>query len=259
MITPCTDRTALASFLERDAGLHLYELGDLAEPYWSKARYYVKRSGREIAGVVMIYGGSDPPTLLALARRSEEFAAALELLTGLMPELPARLYTHLSEGLERAFDGFGSREDRGQHLKYVLRGARPRDGIREATRLGPQDAAEVQAFLDASYPGNFFHARVLEDRMAFGIREDGAMRAFAGLHVLAPRFAALGNVATAPDVRGRGYARRCIEALVDALVAAGVETIGLNVERDNAAAIRLYERLGFARVATYAEAIYARG
>ena len=42
------------------------------------------------------------------------------------------------------------------------------------------------------------------------------------------------------------------------LLADGVLTIGLNVERANTAAIRLYEGLGFTRVTTYEEARVTR-
>lgn len=72
------------------------------------------------------------------------------------------------------------------------------------------------------------------------------------------RIAAIGNVATHRDARGKGHARACLVALIDALEESGVTTIGLNVEDGLVAAIRLYESLGFERVATYAEAIYTR-
>jgi predicted GNAT family acetyltransferase len=38
------------------------------------------------------------------------------------------------------------------------------------------------------------------------------------------------------------------------LLGDGIETIGLNVNRDNAAAVRAYTRLGFEPVAEYVEA-----
>jgi len=260
-VTPSEDSRALERFLLRNAALHLYELGDLSEPYRSSTRYFTSRSAAGwIDGVVMIYDASDPPTLIALAKGPEEHAAVLGLLQRLMPSLPDQLYAHLSPGLEEAFGLFGRREPRGDHLKYVLARADALVGQKTggAVRLGPENADEVQAFLDAAYPGHFFHPRVLERRMAFGLRDEGVMKSFAGLHVMSRSVAALGNVATAPDARGRGYARRCITALIEALTEADVRTIGLNVEADNTAAMVLYTRLGFDRVAPYTEAIYTR-
>lgn len=255
---PCVDDAALRAFLERRAALHLYEIGDLAEPFRSRTKFFASfAASGEIDGVVLLYEGSDPPTLLAFAGDDAEHRAALALLGRLAPSLPERVYAHLTPGLDDAFASF-TRDDRGRHFKYVLRRSAPR-GARAADRLGLEHAAEIRAFLDDAYPGNFFHERVLESRMAFGVRQAGTLRAFAGLHVLAPgKVAAIGNVATHPDARGRGYARRCLVALIDALEASGVTTIGLNVEDGLLPAIRLYEGLGFERAAAYDEAIYAR-
>lgn len=261
LLRPGDDSTAVARFLMRSAALHIYEIGDLSEPYRSSTRYFFSTSAAGwIDGVVMIYEASEPPTLIALASGPEEHAAVLGLLRRMMPSLPDTLYTHLSPGLEEAFGLFGRRESRGHHLKYVFarEGALIGQKTGGAARLGPENADEVRAFLDAAYPGHFFHPRVLEDRMAFGLRDEGVMKAFAGVHVLAYSVAALGNVATAPEVRGQGYARRCITALIGALSETSHRTIGLNVEADNTAALTLYTKLGFDRVAAYDEAIYTR-
>lgn len=48
-----------------------------------------------------------------------------------------------------------------------------------------------------------------------------------------------------PGVRGRGIASEALTALPHALSAGGLRTIHLEVERDNAAALKLYRRAGF--------------
>lgn len=55
------------------------------------------------------------------------------------------------------------------------------------------------------------------------------------------------SVGVEPDWRGRGVGTRLIEALLHAAGAAGVTAVSLSVEPQNPA-LRLYERLGFARV-----------
>jgi predicted GNAT family acetyltransferase len=66
------------------------------------------------------------------------------------------------------------------------------------------------------------------------------------------RVAALGNITTHPDHRGRGLATAvtagCCKHLLES-----VELIGLNVRADNAAAIRAYEKIGFEVRAVYHE------
>ncbi len=65
--------------------------------------------------------------------------------------------------------------------------------------------------------------------------------------------AAIGNVYTRRDRRGRGLSKRVTSAVLDALE--GIGTIGLNVRADNPAAIRVYESLGFARHCPFIEAL----
>ncbi|MCH7664148.1 MAG: GNAT family N-acetyltransferase, partial [Chloroflexi bacterium] len=64
--------------------------------------------------------------------------------------------------------------------------------------------------------------------------------------------AALGNISTHPDHRNQGIGTIVTAALRKKLLGT-VDTIGLNVKSDNAAAITTYKKLGFEVVATYHE------
>jgi len=55
-----------------------------------------------------------------------------------------------------------------------------------------------------------------------------------------------------PGVRGRGIASEALVALPRALAGGGLRTIHLEVDRDNAAALTLYRRAGFALNEKYA-------
>jgi predicted GNAT family acetyltransferase len=70
--------------------------------------------------------------------------------------------------------------------------------------------------------------------------------------------AALGNVATLPEARGRGLATAACARLCRVLLEDGIETIGLNVQAENDAAVRAYTKLGFRVVAPYVEVTLAR-
>jgi len=54
-----------------------------------------------------------------------------------------------------------------------------------------------------------------------------------------------------PGVRGRGIASEALNALPRALAGAGLRAVHLEVEKDNAAAIKLYRRAGFTPRDTY--------
>ena len=76
----------------------------------------------------------------------------------------------------------------------------------------------------------------------------------AGVHVFSPGrdVAALANIATLPDFRGRGFATATTARLSMSLLE-HVNHLGLNVRADNVPAIRCYTNLGFETVASYIE------
>jgi ribosomal protein S18 acetylase RimI-like enzyme len=66
------------------------------------------------------------------------------------------------------------------------------------------------------------------------------------------RIARLYSLATAPAARGRGVARALLDAIEADAVHRGATQMRLEVRTDNAAAIALYERAGYAPVAELA-------
>jgi predicted GNAT family acetyltransferase len=89
----------------------------------------------------------------------------------------------------------------------------------------------------------------------FGTWENGELVAVAGTHLAVPAegVGAIGNVYTRRDRRGLGLAGALTSAVAGELLRMGVRTIGLNVTQRNAAAIRVYERLGFFRYCDFIE------
>jgi len=248
-------RARLRAYLQRRAALHLYELGDLDEFFWPSTRWFGLEDRDELHAVVLLYASPGLATVIALGD-ADELTLLGELLAAIRGELPARFHAHLSCGLVDALAPHSVRERRGL-MRMVLtdRSAVGPADDPQIVPLGVDDRDELSAFYARSYPGNWFDARMLETRQYVGIR-DPALVAAAGIHVYAPAegVAALGNIAVAPDRRGEGLGPRVTAAVCRSL-AATVDTIGLNVRADNAAAIRCYTRLGFAPFAEYEECL----
>ena len=74
---------------------------------------------------------------------------------------------------------------------------------------------------------------------------DGAVCAYVGL-VVALDEGEITNVATHPSYRRRGLARAVLVSLIDEAKKRGLCRVSLEVRESNAAAISLYESLGFA-------------
>ncbi|HKB06503.1 MAG TPA: GNAT family N-acetyltransferase, partial [Gemmataceae bacterium] len=104
------------------------------------------------------------------------------------------------------------------------------------------------------YAANWFDLRQIETSHYYGLRVRGELVSAGGPHVYSPgqRVAALGNIVTHPDHRGRRYAA-AVTARACAELRPTVDHIGLNVKADNVAALACYARLGFRPVAEYEE------
>ena len=250
------DREEIARFLRRRPAVHAYELGDLDDFFWPHTRWLAWRPNGRIEQVALLYGEPDPPVLLALA---EEPAAGMDaLLRSFAPELPARLYAHLSPGLVESLAPARVSETAAishRKLGLVEPGRLEPHDTADVESLGPRDLNEVEAFYSRAYPGTWFHPRMLETGRYVGIRLDDELACVAGVHVWSPtwRVATLGNVATVPSARGSGLATAACARLCRILLDDGIDVISLNVRADNVAAIRAYEKLGFEHAADYVE------
>lgn len=111
------------------------------------------------------------------------------------------------------------------------------------------DLSDVSALknLYGQHPESAFSADLFTQGLFFGVYEGEQIIAAGGTHALAPmyRIAVLGNILTAPQARGQGYATAITEALVTTLLEQHFSRIVLNVFEDNSPAIRIYQRLGF--------------
>jgi GNAT superfamily N-acetyltransferase len=117
------------------------------------------------------------------------------------------------------------------------------DEAPDAIRLGSEHATQALALVALTQPGPF-GPRTLELGEYFGCFEDERLVAMAGERLRASPLHEISGVCTHPEFQGRGLARRLMTKLIRRQLQRG-ETPCLHVMRDNAAASRLYERMGF--------------
>lgn len=244
------DKDTIETILRRNVPLNVYAIGDLDDFFWRFTSWYADRS---LSEVVLVYRGQELPVVMAL---SDDVHAMEALLKDVMHLLPRRFHAHLSPGLERVLLERFSLEPFGEHTRMCLRNS---SALLEfecsgTVELGPGDLEEIMALYRTAYPGNWFDPRMLETGRYRGMRISGSLVSIAGVHVYSRNYgvAALGNVATAPEYRRRGYGSGVTAALCLSL-AKEVEEIALNVRSDNRAAISCYGRLGFEPVAVFRE------
>ena len=133
--------------------------------------------------------------------------------------------------------------------------ARPLKGTPGLRRLTEDDAAALDGFY-AAYPASTFTPDQLAHGVFYGVWEDDRLVAAAGTHVVAAVYgiAAVGNVFTVPEARGRGYGAATTAGVVGALLDGPCDEVILNVVAANTVARAIYTRLGFAEHCPYFEA-----
>jgi len=253
------DKSEIESLLrDDDIWLHLYELGDLEEPFWQYTTWYsLPQTGPK--PVLLLYSGLSRPALLGLTKRHPDLLK--DLLRATQDLLPPKCHAHLSPGQSSVLEELYDLEPKGDFFRMSLQDpARLKvvdTGV--VVPLGPEQAAELRHLYEISYPGHWFEPHMLETGLYRGIRRNEELVCAAGVHVHSPkqRVAAVGNVATHPDHRNRGLARAACTKLCQDLLDT-VDHIGLNVNKDSAAAMACYQRLGFEPADSYEEYLIQR-
>jgi RimJ/RimL family protein N-acetyltransferase len=237
-----------ARVLERDRIWSAYALADLDPPHAAHAEWLAG----ELAAV-LTYGGFEPPVLFAAGEPEEARRLLAEIPPGrymftLMPTHRALLEQRVLESHETVMWRMALRPE--AFDPSLAQGVEP---------LTLEDLPDLEALFGtgADRPDAFDPVQ-LADRAFFGIRRGRQLVSVAGTHVVSALrgVAAVGNVFTHPAHRGRGLATRTTAAVVQALIqVSGLRTIVLNVARENAAALRCYERLGFWPFCGYHEGV----
>jgi len=249
------DKSTIETFLRGNVFLNLYSLGDLDDFFWPYTTWYALTDTAGVQTIALMYTGGSLPCLHALAE-DDKVTYTEELLRCLIPILPRRFHAHLSLGLESILAEHYTLRPHGKHYKMALTDKSLLSNVdtSQVVGLSMSHLSEIISLFKKAYPGNYFEPRMLETKQYYGVRESGELVSVAGVHVYSPRYrvAALGNIATHPDYRGRGDGTTATAKVCKSLLCE-IDNIGLNVKVDNTSAIRCYERLGFEVIDSYGE------
>ena len=191
---------------------------------------------------MLVYLGLTPPVLFATGQKEDVVALATQVPPGkyqytLLPEHRFSLEPMLSVQSEL------------QMWRMSYKGDSPEiDPSPDAHYLsGENFDSVITLFADHADRPDSFHRRQLETGPFYGAYREGELVAVAGVHVLSESasMAAIGNVFTHPAHRGQGFGRKVSAQVIRGLRSMGIQTIVLNVAKENYAAVHLYQDLGF--------------
>lgn len=126
-------------------------------------------------------------------------------------------------------------------------------GIAPLTR---EDAEEMLSLALLTKPGPFTR-NALDIGQFWGVRENGRLIAMAGQRMAQTGYVELSGVCVHPDLRGRGLARK-LSCYAAHRILEGGDKPYLHAYASNAAAIQLYESIGFELRATMNVAVFER-
>lgn len=234
-----------------------YSIADLAPATRAWTRVAIAVRGGEAGAACLFYGHPAFNSLIPHGDPAGVAAILTDAAAGGL--LPAATYVLAQEQhLPALAEHYHFPHGRGAMLRMAVDRASftpPTDEPSPASRLGGADLAPLSALYEA-YPDSAFTDDQLAHGVFYGVREGGAIVAAGGTHVVAAEYglAAVGNIFVAPVARGRGLGGAVTAAIVGELLAGPCGEVILNVAADNAAAQKIYRRLGFVPHCPYSEA-----
>lgn len=249
------DKSSILAYLETDRLYAAYAIGDLEPELFAHCEWFGAERGGRLQALALHYSGLGFPIVFVMGDADGLRAILEDALCTEQAYFTCRR-EHLSMMLEfYAWEPIPMwrmvlRPDRFCPVNGVTGGCVPltRDHVDQLAALYAH--GEGNAFDPVQIPGGAFH----------GVFDNGRLVAAAGTHLISPTYgvAAVGNVLTHPDCRGRGYATAATSAVVAELQRCGISDIVLNVNQENETAVRIYERLGFERYCPFFEGMADR-
>jgi GNAT superfamily N-acetyltransferase len=226
-------------FLAQDPTANVLVLGDCYSPLLEASTLHCACEDGQVVGVCSVFHGFSKPSI-ALGTATEQtrrilLEAALREVQGeFISIVPTAEFELLKEYV--SVSQF--------HCEQQIITCKPRrvESATRAMRVSENELHEIDVFYakqgsPAWIPLQFRVGPV------YCIKRDGRIVSAAAVHVCTPLIAQLG---TDEAYRNRGFGSACTSALATRLAAKG-RIISLYVRTDNAAAIHMYENLGFVK------------
>ena len=247
------DRVVLREFLERDRLFAAYAICDLDEREFPRTRWAVAQQADEVVALGVEYEGSSPQPLLVMGSDAgiqtilrdvlRPRLAYIAALPGSLPAVSRRYRLDPGPAMVRmavTAGVFRPVEDPG------------------VERLSPMDTPELNRLYRLGF-GSWLPSQAVAEGVYFGLRIRNRLVAAAGTHIVSrdARLAVVGNVMTAPEFRGHGYAK-AVTAAVTADLLGFCDDVVLNVRADNPPALNAYRRIGYVEHVRYEERLARR-
>ena len=251
-IRPVSDRGILRSFLETDRLLAAYAICDLEEREFAKTRWGGAFEHDRMVAVALEYSGLTPQPLFVAGRPDGIEAILREIVR------PRAAYVAVLPDALPAVEAVYRLDPGPQMVRMWVDRGRFRPYPADVRRLLPSDIGELNRLYQLGFT-SWLPSSSISDGVYFGMRIGGRLVAAAGTHVISreSRLAVVGNVLTAVEYRGRGFAT-AVTGAVTAELLRSCDQVVLNVRSDNPPALQAYRRLGYTEHVRFEERLAHR-
>ena len=246
------ERDVLRSFLERDRILSAYALCDLDDREFARTRWGLATNDGTPVGLVLEYAGLSPQPVYVLGENdaiSAILARVVRPRVAFVATLPVNM-----PAVEAHY-----RVDPGpQMVRMWVDRSSFRPAPADVQRLYPAEVGDLNKLYQLGFT-SWLPSSAIANGVYHGIRVGGRLVAAAGTHVISreARIGVVGNVMTAAEYRGRGFAKATTSAVTAELLRS-CDLVVLNVRADNPPALAAYVRLGYVEHVRFEERLIHR-
>jgi ribosomal protein S18 acetylase RimI-like enzyme len=232
---------ASRKLLGKDPTNNILPLGDLYSPLFENSTVFAAIENEQIMGVCAVYHAFKTPSVVlgnttndvkqSLLKHALEKVSGTFISTCPLEDVPIfnKCSTVISE-----------------HREQQMTADPPNAFVNKKVSVRQVEPNELES-LNTFYLEQGAEAWVplqVEVGPYYCVKQNGKIVSAAGVHIVTPQIAQLGNIITDEGYRNQGFATACTTALATHLASNG-RIISLFVREDNTAAIRIYEKLGF--------------
>lgn len=237
------ERDHIFRYLSKDPYAHLFHLADLDEPYAADIQWFIRKKINKITSLALLFLKPELPVFQLLDKGNPD---ASRLLEEILPQLPDKLFCHLTDDLPELLSASYKIESRFPFFRMIWRKENVDRIVSidkpQLVHLTDEHAQAVREFI----PAVWFDTVMLKYGYYYGFFDQGHLVSVVGTAVFSKKYgvAVIGSVGTRESHQRRGLATLLISKLLTEL-AHQVPYIGLNVRADNKPAIGCYSKLGF--------------